>query len=173
MVWKPPHGDLGPVLQARPAHLKLADIPLRLERKAAVVIGQVNRGEVGVAMVDRGVVEVQKDGRGVGGAAIVFRSLHRGPKRQRGFVPHDLADRARGADVQVAQGRVLFGVEERSQVKIADGLLVRIVVGYAGEVAVEPAECPVEPSVKGLPPGHQAGLGERPKFRGNSAARAR
>ena len=78
-----------------------------------------------------------------------------------------------GADVQVAQGREPVRAEERSEVKVADGLLVRVVVGQPGEVAVEPAERPVELAFPGPPPGHQTGLPRRPRTRGTAPARAR
>src|SRR5512135_3704384 len=160
------HGDLGLVPQAGPGHLEFTDVPLRLEREAAVIVGQVDCAEEAVALVDRALVEVEEDGRGVGGGLVILGGLHRGPQRQGGLVPRDLADGTRGADVQVAQGREPVGAEERSEVEIADGFLVRVVVGQPGEVAVEPAERPVEPAFPGPPPGHQTGLARQPEVQG-------
>src|SRR5262249_49964787 len=82
----------------------------------------------------------------------------------RGLVPCDLADGARGAEVELAQGRESLRVEERPGVQVADSLLIRVVVGEPGEVAVETAERPIEPALAGLSPGHEAGLARQPKI---------
>ena len=80
------HGDLGLVPEAGPGHLEPADVPLRLERQAAVIVGQVDRAEEAVAQVDRALVEVEEDGRGVGGGLVVLGGLDRGPQGQGGLV---------------------------------------------------------------------------------------
>src|SRR5262249_5165608 len=56
------HGYLGLLVQAGPGHLELAGVPLRLEREAAVIVGQVYRAEEAVALVDRALIEVEEDG---------------------------------------------------------------------------------------------------------------
>ena len=152
------HGDLGLVAEAGPGHLELAEVPLRLEGEAAVVVGQVERTEAAAPLVGRPVVEGEEGGRGVVGRLVVLGGLHRGPQGQGLLVPGEHAEGARRADVQVTQAGGTFREEEGPGVQVADGLLIRVVVGQPGEVAVEPPDRPVQPPLAGLAPGHQPGL---------------
>ena len=69
------HGNPGLVRQPWSGHLEPAEVPLRLERQAAVIVGQVDRAEEALALVERALVEVEEDGRGVVGRLVVLGGL--------------------------------------------------------------------------------------------------